>query len=99
MGVIDCLTTVVGVQYFGAAELNPLIAGIVSTNIPVFIAIKVAATIFIGLTYFAANKTLNFMDKSSKSFIHSDKMLKIVYTGLVLLLGIVVLNNLLILIT
>jgi len=36
MGSIDCLTTVIGVLYFGAAELNPLMTGIVSTNIAAF---------------------------------------------------------------
>ena len=100
MGSIDCLTTVIGVLYFGAAELNPFLAGIVSTNIQAFIAIKMASTIFIGLTYIQANKTLKkIVNKNSKSFIYTYKLLKIAHAGLILFLVIVVTNNLLILIT
>ena len=99
MGSIDCLTTVIGVLYFGAAELNPFLAGIVSTNIQAFIAIKVAATIFIRLTYIQANKTLKTMNRNSKTFLYSHKLVKIAYAGMILFLITVVTNNLLILIT
>ena len=58
MGSIDCLTTVVGVLYSGATELNPFMAGIVSTNIGAFLAVKIAATLLIAFTYFLANRTL-----------------------------------------
>ena len=99
MGSIDCLTTVVGVLYFGAAELNPFLAGIVSTNIQAFIAIKITATIFIGLTYIQANKTLKTMNRNSKTFLYSHKLVKIAYAGIILFLIIIVTNNLLIIIT
>jgi hypothetical protein len=99
MGSIDCLTTVIGVLYFGAAELNPFLAGIVSTNIQAFIAIKVAATIFTSLTYIQANKTLKTMNRNSKTFLYSHKLVKIAYAGMILFLITVVTNNLLILIT
>ena len=36
MGSIDAITTVIGVLYFGASELNPFMTGIVNTNIAAF---------------------------------------------------------------
>ena len=59
MGSIDCLTTVIGVLYFGAAEMNPLMADIVSTNIFAFLALKISATFLIGFTYILAKRSLN----------------------------------------
>ncbi len=78
MGSIDCLTTVVGVLYSGATELNPLMAGIVSTNIGAFLVVKIAATMLIAFTYLLANKTLlKTPNKNSKSFKYSYKFLKL----------------------
>jgi 4-amino-4-deoxy-L-arabinose transferase-like glycosyltransferase len=100
MGSIDCLTTVIGVLYFGAIELNPFLAGIVSTNILAFLAIKVSATLFIGFTYIQANKTLNkTMNKNTKSFKYSHGLVKIAYACLLAFLIVVVVNNLSILLS
>jgi hypothetical protein len=98
MGSIDCLTTVIGVLYFGAAELNPFMAGIVSTSIGAFLVVKLAATILIAFTYILANKTLmKTQNKSTKSFKYSCKFLKVAYAGILAFLVIVVANNLIIL--
>jgi len=98
MGSIDCITTVVGVLYFGANELNPFLASIVS-NIPLFMTLKLSATVCIGGTYILANKILNSAsNKTSKSFRYSSYSLKAAYTGLVIFLSTVVLNNLTVLI-
>ncbi|MGD0645708.1 MAG: DUF5658 family protein [Candidatus Bathyarchaeia archaeon] len=98
MGSIDCLTTVIGVLYSGAAELNPFMAGIVSTNIGVFLLMKIAATILIAFTYILANRTLmKTQNKTSRSFKYSYKLLKVAYSGIIVFLVIVVANNLLIL--
>ena len=98
MGSIDCLTTVIGVLYFGASELNPLMTGIVSTNIAAFIALKISTTFLIGFTYILAKRTLNrTSNKESKSFKYSNKLLKIIYAGLMVFLFIVIVNNLTIL--
>ena len=98
MGFIDCLTTVVGVLYSGAKELNPLMAGIVSTSIGAFLVIKIASTLLIAFTYFLANRTLKKTpNKSSKSFKYSSKFLKVAYAGIIVFMVIVVANNLLIL--
>ena len=98
MGSIDCLTTVIGVLYSGAKELNPFMAGIVSTNIGAFLAVKITATLFIAFTYILANRTLiKTPNKSSKSFKYSSKFLKVAYAGIMVFMVIVVANNLLIL--
>jgi hypothetical protein len=98
MGSIDCLTTVIGVLYFGAAELNPLMACIVSTNIVVFLALKISATFLIGITYILAKRSLNrTLNKESKSFKYSNKLIKVAYTGVMGFLFIVIVNNLTIL--
>jgi len=99
MGSIDCITTVVGVLYFGAIELNPFLAGIVS-NIPLFMVLKLSATICIGGTYVLANKILNSVsNKTSKSFRYSSYLMKAAYAGLVIFLITVVLNNLTVLLS
>ena len=93
MGSIDCITTVIGVLYFGAVELNPVLAGVVS-NIPLFMVIKLSATFCIGGTYVLAKKILNCTsDKTTKSFRYSNFMMKAVYAGLVVFLVTVVVNN------
>jgi hypothetical protein len=98
MGSIDCLTTVIGVLYFGATELNPLMAGIVSTNIVAFSILKISATFLIGFTYILAKRSLNrTLNKESKSFKYSNRLIKVAYTGLMLFLFIVIVNNLTIL--
>jgi membrane protein DedA with SNARE-associated domain len=98
MGSIDCLTTVVGVLYSGAKELNPFMAGIVRTNIGAFLAVKIAATVLIAFTYILANKALiKTQNKGSKSFKYSYKVLIVGYVGIMVFMIIVVANNLLIL--
>src|SRR5665647_303537 len=95
MGSLDCLTTVIGVLYFGAAELNPLMTGIVSTNIVAFLALKISATFLIGFTYILAKRTLDkTLNKESKSFKYSNRLLKVAYAGLMVFLFMVIVNNL-----
>jgi membrane protein DedA with SNARE-associated domain len=98
MGFIDCLTTVIGVLYSGAKELNPIMAGMASTNIGAFLTVKIAATILIASTYILATRTLTkTQDKASRSFKYSHKMVKLAYFGIMAFMFLVVANNLLIL--
>ena len=98
MGSIDCVTTVIGVLYFGAAELNPFLTGIVNTSIWAFLALKVSATFFIGFTFIMAKRTLGkTANKETKSFKFSSRLLKVAYGGLMVFLFVVVTNNLMIL--
>ena len=97
MGSIDCLTTVIGILYSGASEVNPLMARIVNTNIGVFLVVKLAATMLIASSYILANKILDkTQNKTSKSYKYSCKLLKVGYVGTIVFLFIVVANNLLI---
>jgi hypothetical protein len=98
LGSIDAITTVVGVLYFGAAELNPFLRGIVSTSIAAFLALKMSATFLIGFTFILARRTLNkALNKESRSFKISNRVMKVAYAGLLCFLITVVLNNLMIL--
>ena len=56
MGYMDCLTTVIGIMYFGAVELNPLISGIVSTNLSAFVALKITSTVTVCLIFIQTEK-------------------------------------------
>jgi hypothetical protein len=94
MGSIDALTTIIGVLHYGASELNPLLAGIVHTNIFAFVVLKLAATFFIGVTYIVARRMLNqTQDKTSKSYHYSNLFTKVAYAGVILFLAIVITNN------
>jgi Domain of unknown function (DUF5658) len=99
MGVIDCVTTVVGVLYHGNTELNPFMTRIVNTNIGAFLIVKLAATMIAAVSFVIANKTLlKTQNKGTKTFIYSSRLIKIASVGLLVFLAIVVTNNLLVLI-
>lgn len=100
LGSIDCVTTVIGVLYFGAAELNPFLTGIVSTSIVAFFVLKLTATFLIGFTYILAKRILNkSTDKESRTFKYSTRIMNIAYSGLTVFLIVVVINNVTILLT
>jgi hypothetical protein len=100
MGTMDAITTVVGVLYFGASEINPLMTGIVNTNIFAFLVLKVFATLLIGFTYILAKRTLNkTLNKETRAFRISNRVLKIAYVGLTIFLIMTVINNLLVLLS
>ena len=94
VGSMDCLTTVVGTLYFGTVELNPLLSELVSTNLPAFVAIKLAVTVMVGVIFVLAQRTLlRNRSTDDKSFRTAHKILRLAYIGIVLFLVIVVLNN------
>lgn len=93
MGSLDCATTVVGTLYYGATEMNPMLANVVG-NIPLFMALKLTATVFIASTYVLSAKILNTMqDKTVKSYRFGNAAIKIIYMCLVAFLVVVVANN------
>ena len=98
MGFMDCLTTVIGILYFGAVELNPLLAGVVSTNLPAFVVLKLTTTVFVCLIFLQVEKILmQSKDKSSKAFSRTQILLKAASVGVIAFLFVVVANNLLVL--
>lgn len=98
MGFMDCLTTVIGTLYFGTIELNPIISGLVHSNLPAFVVLKIGITVAAGLIFILAEKTLLVSaNRQSKSFIIAHNTLRIAYGGVVIFLIIVVINNILVL--
>ncbi len=93
MGSMDCLTTVLGTLYFGAQELNPLIEGIVSTNLPVFVILKLMVTAFSGLVFIFAEKTLLRNVSRGRPFKIARDTLRVVGLTMTLFLAGVVINN------
>jgi hypothetical protein len=95
MGSVDCITTVIGTLYFGAVELNPVIAGIVSTNLSAFVILKLTTTVFVCLIFIQTEKILmKTKDKTTKTFSTTQKALKAAYAGVIVFLVVVVANNL-----
>ena len=90
MGFIDWLTTVVGILYFGAAEINPLFAGMTKTNLLAFSGIKLTTTVLIGFLFYKAyaiKKTPKVISQFEKRFLKSGYLLAL------MTLSVVVTNN------
>ena len=99
MGLMDCVTTVIGVVYAGAKELNPAMAVIVNSNVSVFLVVKIGATVLIALSYIFAKKILiHIPNQNGKALTYSVKGLTVAYAGIIGFLTLAVANNLLILI-
>jgi hypothetical protein len=97
MGVLDCFTTVVGTMFFGTVELNPIIAGLLYSNVLGFVAVKLAVTFSIAFILVWADRALiKLADQSSA--ILARKMLLIATFGVLFFLIIVVVNNVLVLV-
>jgi hypothetical protein len=100
LGTIDCVTTVIGVLYSGAVELNPFMTRIVSTNIAAFMVVKLFATFLIGVTYMTAKIVLNkTQNKETRTFRYSKNIMKLAYSGLVVFFIMIVGNNFTVLLT
>ncbi len=98
MGFMDCLTTVVGTVFFGTQELNPLIANLVSSNLPVFVAVKLTVTVSVGVIFVLAEKVLKQnVNTNDRSFKIAHQTLRVASIGIILFLVVVVLNNILVL--
>jgi hypothetical protein len=98
IGFMDCITTVIGILYFGAVEYNPLLSGIVNTNIGAFIVLKLTTTAFVCSIFALAEKILlKTPNKENKSFYRAYSLLKFAYAGTIIFLAITVINNFLVL--
>lgn len=90
MGFLDWLTTILGVLYFGAVEINPLFAGITDSNILVYSGIKLSTAVLIGFLFYkgyAIEKTPGINSHLGKLFIGSG------YFVSLMALTVVVANN------
>lgn len=96
MGVLDWLTTILGVLYFGAVEINPLFAGIINSNILVYSGIKLAAAVLIGFLFYkgyAIEEALGINSHLGKVFLGSG------YFASLLALTVVVANNIIVVVS
>ena len=63
VGLMDWLTTVIGITFFGATETNPILAGLASSNMLLMSVIKLIAVVGAGLAFYKAiglSKGLNW---------------------------------------
>ncbi len=54
VGVIDWLTTVTGVLFFGATEVNPLLSGLTQSSMLLFSIVKLSAVVLVGFAFYKA---------------------------------------------
>jgi len=66
MGFLDLFTTVAGILFFGAVEVNPLLSGLTQTNMLLFIGVKTLAVLFLGFLFYSGGRiTESYVDSSS----------------------------------
>jgi len=89
MGFLDWVTTVLGVHFFAAMEINPLFAGIIDSNILIFSFIKLLTAVLIGLVFYQgyALETTGITSNLGKRFLESG------YYVSLMALTVVVTNN------
>jgi hypothetical protein len=56
MGFLDWLTTIVGVLYFGAVEINPLFSSLTRTSLLAFSCMKLSVTMLVGFLFYRGCK-------------------------------------------
>jgi hypothetical protein len=94
---MDWLTTIIGIAYFGAVESNPFMAGLTSTSLITFTAVKLTTTALVALLFYKAEKTLLVTaDKNNRSFMLTRMVLRTAYIIATVLLLVAVVNNLVI---
>jgi hypothetical protein len=97
MGYMDWLTTIIGIFYFGAVEVNPFFVDITKTNLAAFTAIKFATTISVVLLYYLGERMLlRLKDAKSQSFLCARLVLRIGYLVITAILLSAILNNIIV---
>jgi hypothetical protein len=92
-GLLDCVTTVVGIVWFGATEGNPLFTAITQTNLVAFSGIKLAAAVFVGVLFYKAGSVGKI---EGSSFQAGNRFLQLAYSLSLLTMFAVVTNNVLV---
>jgi hypothetical protein len=97
MGYVDWLTTIIGIVYFGAVEVNPLFAELTRTNLVAFTATKLVTTVFVGLLYYLGERMLQRLrDTNSESFPYVRITLRGGFAVAAMVLLMTILNNLIV---
>ncbi len=90
MGLLDWLTTVMGVTIFGAREINPLFSGLTSSSMLLFSVVKLLAVTITGFAFYKAAAISSLIDLNlTKRFLDGG------YSITLLALTLIVANNIL----
>ena len=54
IGFLDWLTTVTGVIFFGATEINPILSGLTGSSMIIFSVVKLSAVALAGVAFYKA---------------------------------------------
>ena len=92
-GLIDCVTTIVGILWFGATEGNPLFSALTETNLLAFSVIKLVATVFVGVLFYKAGSVCRI---EGSGFQVGSRFLQVAYSLSLLTMLTVVTNNVLV---
>jgi hypothetical protein len=90
IGFLDLATTVIGVTFYGAREVNPLFSGLTETNILIFIGIKSSAVFLTGFLFYEGASIAKISPSGSRLGI---RFLEIGYFVSLTLLTFIVTNN------
>jgi hypothetical protein len=97
MGYMDWLTTIIGIFYFGAVEVNPFFTDITKTNLTEFTIIKLAITTFVVLLYYLGERMLvRLKDTKGQSFVCARLILRIGYLVITVILLSAIVNNIIV---
>ena len=99
-GTMDWLTTIIGVTWFGAVESNPFIANVANSSLPIFAALKLTATILIGIFFYLGERMLRKTQYTNiRPYQYARIILKTACITVTILLLIAVVNNLIVVAT
>ena len=90
MGFLDWLTTVTGIVFFGATEVNPLLSGVARSSIVLFSTVKLAAVVLAGFAFY---KAVALSRPAAKDWHFTNRFLNGGCSLTVLVLTAVVANN------
>jgi hypothetical protein len=90
MGFLDLLTTVVGIVFFGATEVNPLFSSLTQASTFFFIGIKTSAVLLSGFLFY---KGASITELSAAGPRLETRILEIGYFAALTFLTYVVINN------
>jgi len=89
IGLLDWLTTIVGVFFFGAVEINPLFSELVHTNFLAFGGIKLLVTVFVGFLFYKIDRVKDLRS----DFNLGKRILNTGYFATFMILTVAVANN------
>ena len=99
MGILDCFTTVIGVTFLGAIELNPLMDVLIKSNWLFFVALKLSVTVLVCFLFFQVNRRLVVLaDKQCKVFKWTKALVMVALLSLSSFMIVNVVNNIVVLI-